>query len=345
MTRKHLFIALATLGAIALSFYAWGQYTQKNPKREHPMTPLTKNMKTVCLGRYLVDMPAQAEFSLGSAEIDDIKIEHVGPAPSEGVFRDKVKRREADLRFTKHDTEGTRLREAVDINDGTQRLLVYRDDNSDTFLAWVEAAVWSNHEEWLINFDAANESVPNIRVQVTNIAAHLQEKNMQDIPNTPGFCIANGLVTGGSHESENLTGGIHMESPDFSITIKSETSGPRERGNTLWDRTERAEKDVNEIYGIKLPIGVVRRAEVKVDGRKGQEYVTITSDKGFEVFNAKAEIYGDATPKKPTFKIEMDAAWLKKSGKDQKQGMLSREEALAIWDAVLKSIHPRPGTF
>lgn len=345
MNRKQLFTTLAALSAIALSLYAWGHYTLKNPKRDHTMTPFTKNTKSVCLGRYLIDIPIAGEFSLGDAEINDAKIEYVGSSPSEGMFLDKVKHREAELRSAKHDTEGSRLREAVDINSGKQRIFVYREAADDVRLSWIETAIRAGTFEWRIRNDSSEKYVTDTKNHVASLATRLQTRNMADIPTHPGFCIANGLIAAGSHESENLTGGIHMESPDFSITIKSETSGPRERGYTLWDRVERAEKDVNEIYGIKLPIDVVRRAEVKVDGRKGQEYVTVTPDKGFEVFNAKAEIYGDATPMKPTFKIEMDAAWRKKPGGDQKQGMLSKEEALALWDAVLKSIRPRPGAF
>jgi len=342
--RNFSLIMFAIILIVGVSF-GGHQYRLQHPNRDHPMTQLTKNMQTVCFGRYLMDIPATAEFSMGSAEIDDIQITHKGIVPNEVVFRNQVKQRETELRAQKHDTEGTRLREELGINEGKQRMFVYRGNNFSTSLSFVETTSLSNRNLWLIHYEAADEDVPEVKNLIARFATNLQSRDMLEIPKTPGFCIKNGFISSVGKESENLIAGIQMELPVFSITIKSETSGPRERGNTLWDRVERAEKDVNEIYGIKLPIGVVRRAEVQVDGRKGQEYVTITPEKGIERFNAKAEIYGDATPKKPTFKIEMDAAWVKNPSKDQKKHMLSKEEALALWDSILKNIRPRPGAF
>jgi len=335
---------IATL-SIASASYGWQQYRVNHPQRKHAMTELTKNVKTACFGRYVLDIPKQSEFSIGNTELNSIKVAYQGKSPSALIFAEKIKAREAVLRAAKHETDGSRLLEALDINDGNSRLFVYREDERDIFLKWVETSVRVGMDEWKIQNDTADEYLLKTKNLVTQLAAQMQFRSMEDIPQTKGACIYSGLIAGSGYERENFTAGVYMESPEFTISIKSETSGPRERGNTLWDRVERAEKDVNEIYGIKLPIGVVRRAEVQVDGRKGQEYVTITPEKGIERFNAKAEIYGDATPKKPTFKIEMDAAWVKNPSKDQKKHMLSKEEALALWDSILKSIRPRPGAF
>jgi hypothetical protein len=195
---------------------------------------------------------------------------------------------------------------------------------------------------WKISNGSVEEYLPKTKRLVTQLAAQMQYRHMDDIPQSKGACIFNALIAASSYERENFTAGIRMQTPEFSVTITSETSGPREHGQTLWDRMDKSDKMIKEVYGTSLPIGVIRRAEVTVDGRKGQEYISITPEKGMETFIAKAEIYGDSTPRKPTFKIEMDTSWMKSPSQEQKKKMLSKETSLALWDAILKSIRPRP---
>ena len=341
--QRQLFIAAAAFVAITLLAYGWHQHTIHNPNREHAMIDLTKNMKTLCLGRYLIDIPAQAKFSIGSTEIDSIKIEFVGVSPSELSFNEKIMKREAELRASKHETEGTRLRESLSINKDKQKLFVFREDQSDIYLTWVETSMRSGNDEWKISNDASEEYVSKTKNLVTQLANQLVSRQPDYIPNVSGACIQNGFISGKTYERENFTAGIHLASPDITLIIKSETSGPREPGQTMWDRVDRANKLAGEVYNIAFK--PIRRAELTVDSRKGQEYVSVLPDKDIENFNAKAEVYGDATPKSPTFKIEMDMQRPLKPKADDKIKTLTNEDALALWDAVIKSIRPRPGAF
>ena len=342
-SRQRILITLAALGAAILPVYGWNQYTLHHPNREHAMTELTKNMKTVCFGRYLVDIPAQAEFSIATATIDDINIEYVGTSLSERIFLDRVKKREAELRSAKHNTEGTRLREATDINDGQQRLLVYREDPDDTSLTWVETAVRSGAEEWLVSFRAADDDVAEVKKIITGIASQVTARKMDQIPKTPGACIRSGLVTGNGYPTENFPASMKVKLPAFTLGISSETSGPTEHGQRLWDRIDKANSLGKEFFNTSL--NPLRRAEVVVDGRKGQEYVSTLQDKEVEHFSAHAEVDGDGTPKLPSFEISMDISRPLKPDPSSKEKTLSNEEALAVWDAVLKTIRPRPGAF
>ena len=342
--KKNLILMmLAVLGATSLAAYSRSQYTLKHPNRNHAETELTKNMKATCLGRFLIDIPSTAEYSIGTIEMGSMKIEYIGKSPSEQVFLDKIKKREAELRASKHDSEGTRLRETVAINSNKQRIWVYRGNEFTTGLSWVETFVKADGNEWKISFNAADEDVPEVKSLVTRLASELLPRNMLDVPNIPGACISNGLIKGSNYEAENYTAGIRLKNPDITISIKSETSGPRERGQTMLDRVDRANKLAGEVYNIAFK--PIRRAELTVDSRKGQEYVSVLPDKDIENFNAKAEVYGDATPKSPTFKIEMDMQRPLKPKADDKIKTLTNEDALALWDAVIKSIRPRPGAF
>ncbi len=62
------------------------------------MTELTANLKTRCVGRYLIDMPAEADES-GYAKIQGVSID--AKAMTEAAWRQEVAQREAALKATK----------------------------------------------------------------------------------------------------------------------------------------------------------------------------------------------------------------------------------------------------
>lgn len=341
--RRRGFAILAVLGIAILAAYNWNQNSLHTPNREHAMTELTKNMKTVCFGRYLVDIPTEAELSIATTVMDSVKIEYLGTSLSERIFKAKVERREAELLASKHNTEGTRLRQAIDINGGKQRLLVFREDQDDVLLTWVETSVHSGTDEWKISNDASEQYVSKTKNLVSALATQLVSRPMNEIPKVPGACVQNGLILGKSYQRENFPASMSVKSPAFTLGILSETSGPRERGQTLWDRIDKANSLGKEFFNATSK--PLRRAEVSVDGRKGQEHVSTFQEDDVETFNADAEVYGDGTPKTPTLKVSMEVRRPIKPDPSSKEKTLSNDEALAVWDAVLKTIRPRPGAF
>ena len=56
---------------------------------------MTEKMKTVCVGRYLVDVPSQAEVGMSREMMSGFTIDAV--RESETVFRERVAAREAEI--------------------------------------------------------------------------------------------------------------------------------------------------------------------------------------------------------------------------------------------------------
>ena len=134
-----------------------------------------------------------------------------------------------------------------------------------------------------------------------------------------------------------------IEALSWSLSITSETSGPRDnvKFKDLFHRVD----DAIDMAGPGSGIQKLRRAKVHVDGRSGQEYVGLYPENGAVVLDAKLELYGNEKPQQPTIKLLMEAGWpVKKDPQDPRQ-FLNQEEALALWDAIVKSIRPRPGAF
>src|SRR5579875_3672716 len=76
-----LLAALACAGS-----WAAGQVRSMRDRSE--VAKMTEKMKTVCVGRYLIDVPARAEVSMSHERIDGFAIETV--EESEGAFRERL---------------------------------------------------------------------------------------------------------------------------------------------------------------------------------------------------------------------------------------------------------------
>src|SRR5437763_943539 len=99
---RELIVLLAALACAGS--WAGGQVRSIRDRSE--VAKMTEKRKTVCVGRYLVDVPAQAEVGLSGVMLDGFEIETV--EESEATFRQRVAAREAAI-GSKH---------AVDTNEG-----------------------------------------------------------------------------------------------------------------------------------------------------------------------------------------------------------------------------------
>jgi hypothetical protein len=336
-------LAALALAAIAITQPACQPGDLFPAKRTPLMNELTTNMKTVCFGRYLVDVPQKAEFALGLARSDSVDIKAVeATSRSEAAFQAKIDNIERELRAAKHNTEGTRLREVSTTEDGRNRIFVYRKDEVGSLISVVETFARLGDREWLVGHAISDEDVATLKQEISEIVGGLRARSITDIPNSAGACIANGLLNRSPKYGEGFAGGAQIEDLSWSLSLRSETSKPYEPKQRL---IVRAEDAISMVGGSSSGIKVLRKREITLDGRKGEEFVALYPGDGVASLSAKLELYGDGTYKVPTLKLTMDANRLSPPDPNDKRVFLSDDEALAVWDAVLKSVRPRPGAF
>ena len=305
------------------------------------MTDLTANMKTMCIGRYLIDVPADAEVSLGNAESDSNVIERIPSFLNRDDYEQKLRDREAELRTATHRTEGSLLKAVIKSPDGKQVVFVSRPEADDEFLYLVESFVYQAPAAWWVHFQTNAEYLRETTEQVTAIAQRLRFREPNAFSVGKGGCLVDGLLDNVPKDAEIFYGGARIESKSWSLSITSETSGPRSNTEDLFYRVDNAIAMAGAGSGFKK----LRRAVVETDGRQGQEVVGLYPDEHATIFDAKLELYGDATPQKPTIKLLMESGWPKKKHPDDPRTFLTEEESLAVWDAVVKSVRPRPRAF
>lgn len=343
--RRHRQVAggIVAIVLLGFAFQLWREHHLTQPDRTHAMTELTAKMKPLCIGRYLLDVPAQAEVALGNASSDSNKIERIPAYSSDAAYAHALQQREAELRNAKHETEGMLLKQVVKSSDGRQTVFVSRPEADDRRMYSVESFVHTPPVAWHITAESIDKYLRTDIDAILQIAQGLSYREPSTIPTTAGACIADGLLNRTPREVEEFHGGARIETLSWSISITSETSGPRDNLNfkDLFHRVD----DAIDMAGPGSGIKKLRRAKVQVDGRSGQEYIGLYPEEGAIVLDAKLELYGNQKPQQPTIKLHMEAGWPVKKDPQDPRHFLSQDDALAVWDAIVKSIRPRPSAF
>jgi Tle cognate immunity protein 4 C-terminal domain/Tle cognate immunity protein 4 N-terminal domain len=339
--KRLIVAAVASLLAVGLAVGLGQGKSLGKPNRGSEMTDVTKNMKTVCIGRYLIDIPKDADFSLGDSESDSVKIERIPSFASDTAYRERLRDYEKTLRTSAHKKEGRRLRSATPVNAGAQTVFVSRPTDTESFVSLVEVFVNAAPSAWRIFADVADEDVGPVSEAAASAASLLDGRKAIDVPTSKGACIRDGILTRLPLERETFNGGARVSALSWSISVTSETSGPRQPGKQLFDRVDRAIDMAGSNSGIKK----LRRAKVEADGRSGQQYIAIYPDAQANILDAKLELYGTGQPQVPTIKLQMEVGSPRKADPNDPRCFMKDEDALALWDAMVKSIRPRPGAF
>lgn len=328
------------LAVLLISRQAFAPVTSK---RSHPMTDMTIQTKTVCIGRYLLDVPAAANTSLGVAEADFNRIDRISNFADQAAYERKIVDRELELRSTKHTSEGWLLRSVIKPVTGQPVVFVSRPNANDEIMYLVESFVKSSVNSWRVHYETGEKYLQETVEQIAAISQALRSRDADSIPAGPGGCLQDGVLVYRPKEQETYYGGAEIPSRSWSLSITTETSGPRDnvQFKDLFHRVD----DAIAMAGVGSGIRKLRRAIVETDGGKGQEYIGLYPEKNGVIFDAKLELYGNGTPQVPTIKLLMETGWPKKKHPDDPRTFLNEEESLAIWDAIVKSIRPRPGAF
>ena len=342
--RDWLLFAGGTLPSVAVVLAA--SLSQGGPSlanRGASMSGLRGGMKTMCFGRYIVAIPSGAAVAMTLMESDATTIEpSYSPASSYGEFVSGLEVHEAALLARRDKAEGVGLREVSMLPEDRGRLFIYRESTEARASSIVEALVRRESAEWRLWFEALDEDIGIIKSDTEDIGGSIEFRGADVIPVGPGACIENGLLRRTPREVETFKLAGRIEELWWRFEIQSLVSGPFEKHDQLLTRMAMAYRLAGKATSA---ISVVRAREVVLDGRKGQEHVSLYPDNGTTTFSAHLELYGDATYKVPTLQLTMEAHRPTKQDPRDTRQFLSKEEALAIWDAMLKSIRPRPGAF
>jgi hypothetical protein len=336
LTWRMIVTALAIL---ALSGWMISEARIRFPNRSHPMNDYTQNLKTVCVGRYLWDVPQQAEVGSFNQSVNGIQIERMPEeTKSEGMYQLRLDQYEKELRKELAQLKYSGIKEVRRLGTNGKLFIYRRDDINNDLL---NAAAYILVGTSIYKMERTDFAIENLneRLQtLTRVAASIRPRSVDEIPRDPGLCIDGAFVAGKGFADEIS---IPFKLPGyagFTMSFSTKLGGEPEDNEKLNARMTRSWSKA----GFSNQINVHRKASLHVAGQAGNELIMSLEEHGGHYLNAEAEIWGNgSTTQSIGFSMENSTQDLVERIPYPKR--LSDETAMVIWDAMLKTLRVRPG--
>jgi hypothetical protein len=345
---RELIVLLAALACAG----SWAASQVRSIRDRSEVAQMTEKMRTVCVGRYLVDVPAQAEVSFSGAVLDGFAVDTI--EETEAEFRERVAAREAEIAARPPANNGTGgMVEARDLRIPgiAGRTFIFGrnrgywfEDGRRVDDEWVAVEVHAHTEGLSISLSA--KSADEGRAAMAEVLlARLKVFGKDEVPGAPGFCIWRAMFVEPlpGHKSEHVV--MHLGLPghqDMGLVLSSIAGGTPP--TSLLTRFAQAE--ANTHADVLLRMNKLREGKRLINGIEGEEVLLRVREFNFTT------TYGlswDASGVKdnllqPSLSLELQTGISERPGGKPVDTSLHEDALLALWDRIASSIRLREGS-
>ena len=307
---------------------------------------LFEKTKTVCFGRFVIDVPATATLIFGPAEVGPF----ISYLPNEGgkvahyIARDLAEVENSRALLEKGDY--ARLPLFGKVLDGIAAGQKITFDSKNGVGYYINSYIPAGNDLFVLFF--SNVLHQNYDIRDFNVVAQqLRLRGDDEIPAEPGTCIAGGFLPI-SLEYERVTIGVRLkEFPDVHLSVEVHKNQDRldEGGRLelmLKDGEESAKRRGNgDAYAR---IKTFRRGDTQLGVWKGYEMVArkpaYKDDTDAHEFRFQS-LGAVHDPLQPRLDIRLDTG-VKNNRTARTPPSLTDEEAVALWDKLIGTIRVRP---
>jgi hypothetical protein len=350
---------LALLAGIVIAgvTFAWaaGEVKQRGAAQRDndKVARMTQNMKTVCIGRFLIDMPDETRLELRAPRIDGFDIS--SSDESEADFQVRLAQREVQLRATPDRLGGNRNVESATevktangvvgkifvhgrtIREGTRargmELERYRFENIAT-----EAMV---HGQGMSFYLSANKYDSDQLQNLPKLVNKLIPNPHNQIPTQPGFCIDRAWfhdpLTADQGEEVMMSAQLPSHPDIVFLTILA--AGNKPAAQSLLERS--ADTEAKLALTQRMRVSRLRADRRTIGGIVGDELVRrVDETNDAVVYTFWWEVTGtetDVLAPHVVFKM-----YVGKGENGPVPSSLSQDAAMALWDKISSSIRLRP---
>ncbi|AZE24724.1 hypothetical protein C4K05_4305 [Pseudomonas chlororaphis subsp. aureofaciens] len=293
---------------------------------------------THCFGRFLIDLPPQAEIRAGYYLWGD-NIEALDETPV--TLAARISQREQELKAQPHRRQqGSLFLRRLDLGGNSTGLLSWK-SNASTAMYLLDAyavskPTWRAYR-WM---GGVSKSLESQGIEsATSLAHSLRSREPNEIPSEPGFCIDQAYIAGNSFQGERFDIGVTFpEYPGAHFEFTSSTGAEEDR---LLDRVGGfLAGAARTVAGIETLRKRERGGAVPAD-----EYLLAGRDKGQRIYTFAWEAQGkDESITEPNISAALGVLERSpdSSGKLPAPPFKSDKEALDLWDTIIDSIRLRP---
>lgn len=276
MLSKHKFLWLIpTFLIITVIAWCFSRYdplpVKLSSAEEMHVNTLLSDMKTHCIGRYLIDIPASFQLSTGSTSLEEeqwvadinwpersYKAYIASKRMYYPAFERLLKRREKELSETRtaNPVNMPFLKKNWPLPAGMKGVIFERnlDTSADDALRTLEAYVYSNDVAIKIQKKSANDLAPRYKKdrerrgsetnyipgdidKINDLLSRIRGRESGEVPREPGSCIANAFIAidKSGREQEDIT--LLFSSKKLpGVNIEVSTNNFLQSDNSLLDR-------------------------------------------------------------------------------------------------------------
>ena len=322
---------------------------------------LTDKMQTHCVGRYIIDLPRELQIA-GSIEVNDVKI--TSKQQDLRSFKAMLVRREFKLRETRsRDKYPFLYKEGQGESENTRYFISRGRADKDPNFRKIEAYKWDNGYSITLEIDADDYTYPDrtsdplvkkmgIRNEVPTKLAYVlsflnrvQGRSDDKIPAEAGVCFSGGFMKGEAAkiaETENVSLSYAiLRNPDTIFSIYTYTD--MRLDTTLLERSKIGVEHLL-LYNIKI----LRKGVVDLPDLPAEELLvstkTIMGTPGhYLALEANAQT---SSTESPLVIVNLKTGISNMALEEHPESSsLSDNEVVALWDAVTRTLRPRPNGF
>lgn len=342
----------ATIAAIAVTVCLAGTVLSgcKNEDKE-VAKKMTQKMMTVCVGRFLIDLPEGAEVSFAPARVAGVTIT-VQPGYTEAKYTAKLGQREQDLNQQRNEYDKPSLEKKIQVGtvNFQSTIFYYGREKPLTEIQFGKKVVGTEegisvegsglYNGTLYTFEAAHLASPRFENNVFELMKKFEARDTNAIPSQPGFCMENGIVHDPipAEDNESVAMFASLQGhPDVAIRLDTSVNIKRLQESLL-------ERDAKKDVKLAHPNSVktFRRQHRALNGIDGEEVL----DKFKEANGTSAHMFmwagmgklKDVLAPKVTLELETGIG---RPGQPVNSS-LSDDAVLELWDRITTSIRLRP---
>jgi hypothetical protein len=314
---------------------------------------MTEKMKTVCIGRFLIDVPAQSEITVSRERMAGFEIETI--EEDDDAFRKRIAARETDIgvQGAGPDRDGGMV-EARDLRvpNMVGRVFIYGrsrgyvmegDRRVDMESVSVEAHGHVNGLSFSLSATESSESRAKVAEE---LLARLRVRAEDEIPSVPGFCIWRAVFADPlpAHKTEHIAMHIGFsDHPDVALAFVSLPGGNRSRSLL----TRYADMDAEASPDEMLRVSKLRSERRVINELAGEEVLERVRELNFATtYGFVWETQGILDdPQQPFLSLELHGGISPQPGGKPVDASLHEDAVLALWDSISSSIRLRkPGS-
>jgi hypothetical protein len=336
---------LAALFGIYL-LYGMGSSTMDR----YTVTNLTAQMKTTCVGRFLIDLPASMDYSHSRAYMDGLWIS--GQEETQQAFEARVLARQAaiDAVPNKQGQKNMEKIEAYDNNGFTGKVFFFgrditKGEENGKPVDWVDVALeaYVHAHGKSFNFITDGYNV-DLTGDLRRLVDKLRLVSEKEIPTAAGFCFGPGMFV--DPLPADFTEGVTLfagfpDHPDLAMVLDTR-AGLKPRGP---GRLERNAQVAAERPLWQKPLFTnLRREKRIINGVEGDEILTKVNELNFvTVYAFDWEVYGtQENVFIPFMHLEISTGHPVHAGASPVTSFLGEEAMVQLWDKISSSIRVRP---